>query len=97
MRESDQAKFRICDGCGAPMTYLSKLPQVGRKPAAFIFRCFGCNRVTSEWYLSLKSPPASNAGRRCGFHAPRRKSRASFIKSTNARNAGARRASSRRS
>jgi hypothetical protein len=48
MGESDQAKGRICDGCDKPMIYLGKLPQVGRKPAVFVFRCFGCNRVTSE-------------------------------------------------
>jgi len=48
MDESDQAKIRICDGCDKPMTYLGKLPKVGRKPAVFVFRCLGCNRVTSE-------------------------------------------------
>jgi hypothetical protein len=48
MGGSDQARTRICDGCGRPMSYLGKLPQAGRKPAVFVYRCFGCNRVTSE-------------------------------------------------
>jgi hypothetical protein len=48
MGESDEARTRICDGCGKPISYLGKLPQAGRKPAVFIYRCFGCNRVTSE-------------------------------------------------
>ena len=48
MGESDQAKIRICDGCGKPMIYLGKLPQSHGKPAVMIFRCFSCNRVASE-------------------------------------------------
>jgi hypothetical protein len=48
MGESDQAKIRICDRCGKPMTSLGKLPQAGRKPAVLVFRCFACHRVASE-------------------------------------------------
>jgi hypothetical protein len=48
MGESDQAMLQICDGCGAPMTYVGKLPRAGRKPAVLVFRCFACHRVASE-------------------------------------------------
>jgi RNase P subunit RPR2 len=38
---------RICGGCGKPMSYVGKLPQVRLKPALIVFRCFGCNAVAS--------------------------------------------------
>jgi hypothetical protein len=36
-----------CDACSAPMTHLADLSPIGLHEAVRVFRCSGCNRVTS--------------------------------------------------
>ena len=37
-----------CDICGDQMKCLAKLPETRIKRAVRVFRCYGCNNVTSE-------------------------------------------------
>ena len=84
---------------------------ISRKTAVIASRCYGCNALASEPIIEMvwrevepipptpliREPTCVRCGAKMRFHALRRRSQASCIMSTNARNAGARRASSLRS
>jgi hypothetical protein len=36
-----------CDACSAPMTHLADLSPIGLHEGVRVFRCSGCNKVTS--------------------------------------------------
>ena len=36
-----------CEACSVPMTHLADLSSIGLHEAVRVFRCSGCNRVTS--------------------------------------------------
>ena len=45
---SREAPIAKCDVCGGEMKCLGKLPEIRTKKAVQVFRCYGCNNVTSE-------------------------------------------------